>query len=328
MDTSSCSFVITNEITMKRKILLLALICLYIAVQANHFTKQITVDGSGGGDYTSLQMAVNAIRAFDPDGGTVILLKNGVYHEKIVIPDYVCNVKIVGENKEHTVISFNDHAKINNMGTFNTYTMQIRGNDIILENLTVENIAEPLGQAVALHTEGSRLIFKNCNFRGNQDTVYVGGEDNKLFFLNCYVEGTTDYIFGGATAWFEKCELHCKSDSYITAASTPQQVEFGFIFNNCTITVAPEVKSVYLGRPWRKHAMTVFMNCYLPPEINPVGWDNWSNPENEKAVRYAEYGNAGDGFRIDERKKCTKILSKNEAKKITMKTVLGEFIKN
>ena len=40
--------------------------------QANQsFSKQITVDRKGTGDFTSLQEAINTVRAFVPDGGTV-----------------------------------------------------------------------------------------------------------------------------------------------------------------------------------------------------------------------------------------------------------------
>ena len=294
--------------------------------QANQsFSKQITVDRKGTGDFTSLQEAINTVRAFDPDGGTVILVKNGVYHEKIMIPDWICNLKILGESRENTLITYNDHAKINNMGTFRTYTMQIRGNDIQLENLTLENAAEPLAQAVALHTEGDRLIFRNCRFLGNQDTQYLAGEGNRLYFQNCYIEGTTDFIFGGATAWFEACEIHCKRDSYITAASTPQNITYGFVFDKCKITAAGDVTSVYLGRPWRPFAMTVFMNCELPEEIHPAGWENWRNPENEKTARYAEYNNRGEGSSTTGRVKWAKVLNKKEAKKITRANVLKDF---
>lgn len=290
--------------------------------------KKITVDLNGSGDFTSLQEAVFSIRAFDPDGSTLIFLKDGVYREKIVIPDWVCNVKILGESRENTIISFNDHANINNMGTFRTYTLQIRGNDIQLENLTVENNAKQLGQAVALHTEGDRLIFKNCRFLGNQDTQYLAGEGNRLYFQNCYIEGTTDFIFGGATAWFEKCDIFCKKNSYITAASTPKNIEYGFIFNECRISVAENVTSMYLGRPWRAYAMTVFMNCELPKEINPAGWENWRKPENEKTARYAEFNNSGAGSDVSGRVSWVKILSKKEARKITLENVLGCFSKN
>ena len=305
--------------------MIIALIITFNAQANQSFSKQITVDRKGTGDFTSLQEAINTVRAFDPDGGTVILVKNGVYHEKIVIPDWICNLKILGESRENTLITYNDHAKINNMGTFRTYTMQIRGNDIQLENLTLENAAEPLAQAVALHTEGDRLIFRNCRFLGNQDTQYLAGEGNRLYFQNCYIEGTTDFIFGGATAWFEACEIHCKRDSYITAASTPQNITYGFVFDKCKITAAGDVTSVYLGRPWRPFAMTVFMNCELPNEIHPAGWENWRNPENEKTARYAEYNNRGEGSSTTGRVKWAKVLNKKEAKKITRANVLKDF---
>lgn len=305
--------------------MIIALIITFNAQAKQSFSKQITVDRKGTGDFTSLQEAINTVRAFDPDGGTVILVKNGVYHEKIMIPDWICNLKILGESRENTLITYNDHAKINNMGTFRTYTMQIRGNDIQLENLTLENAAEPLAQAVALHTEGDRLIFRNCRFLGNQDTQYLAGEGNRLYFQNCYIEGTTDFIFGGATAWFEACEIHCKRDSYITAASTPQNITYGFVFDKCKITAAGDVTSVYLGRPWRPFAMTVFMNCELPEEIHPAGWENWRNPENEKTARYAEYNNRGEGSSTTGRVKWAKVLNKKEAKKITRANVLKDF---
>ena len=305
--------------------LIIALIITFNAQAKQSFLKQITVDRKGTGDFTSLQEAINTVRAFDPDGGTVILVKNGVYHEKIMIPDWICNLKILGESRENTLITYNDHAKINDMGTFRTYTMQIRGNDIQLEKLTIENAAEPLAQAVALHTEGDRLSFRNCRFLGNQDTQYLAGEGNRLYFQNSYIEGTTDFIFGGATAWFEACEIHCKRDSYITAASTPQNITYGFVFDKCKITAAGDVTSVYLGRPWRPFAMTVFMNCELPEEIHPAGWENWRNPENEKTARYAEYNNRGEGGSTTGRVKWAKVLNKKEAKKITRANVLKDF---
>ena len=305
--------------------MIIALIITFNAQANQSFSKQITVDRKGTGDFTSLQEAINTVRAFDPDGGTVILVKNGVYHEKIVIPDWICNLKILGESRENTLITYNDHAKINDMGTFRTYTLQIRGNDIQLENLTIENAAEPLAQAVALHTEGDRLSFRNCRFLGNQDTQYLAGEGNRLYFQHCYIEGTTDFIFGGATAWFEACNIHCKRDSYITAASTPPNIRYGFIFNKCEITAAADVTSVYLGRPWRPFAMTVFMNCELPEEIHPAGWENWRNPENEKTARYAEYNNRGEGSSTTGRVKWAKVLNKKEAKKITRVNVLKDF---
>ena len=128
-------------------------------------------------------------------------------------------------------------------------------------------------------------MFVNCRFLGNQDTIYTGTEGARLLFTNCYIEGTTDFIFGPATCWFEHCVIHSKADSYITAASTPASHPFGYIFNECKLTGKDDLK-VYLGRPWREAAYTLFMNCYLGKHIRPEGWHNWGNPQNEQTARY------------------------------------------
>lgn len=287
--------------------------------------KQFVVDKSGNGDFKTIQEAIDAVRAFDPDWTTEIVIEEGTYFEKIVIPDYLYDVKMIGRNREKTIISNNDHAHINNMGTFQTYTLQIRGSAITLENLTIENNADPVGQAVALHTEGDKIIIKNCSLLGNQDTVYTGGNGRRLYFQDCYIEGTTDYIFGSATAWFENCQLHCKKNSYITAASTPQDAAFGYIFNQCKITVDDAVTSVYLGRPWRAYAMTLFMNCDLPKAINPLGWHNWGKTENEQTARYCEFNNSGAGSDVSQRVNWIKKLSNIEAGEITLQSVMGDF---
>ena len=218
----------------------------------------LVVARDGTGEYRNIQEAVEAVRAF-MDYTVTIYIKNGIYKEKLVIPSWVKNVQLVGESAEKTIITYDDHANINKMGTFRTYTVKVEGNDITFKDLTIENNAAPLGQAVALHTEGDRLMFVNCRFLGNQDTIYTGTEGARLLFTNCYIEGTTDFIFGPSTALFEYCELHSKRDSYITAASTPQSEEFGYVFKNCKLTAAPGVKKVYLGRPWRPYAATVFI---------------------------------------------------------------------
>ena len=310
----------------KKNILLtIFFICGIINILSAQNAKKIVVDKNGTSDFTTLQEAINSVRAFDPAGPTVISVKTGTYYEKIVIPDYVCNVKIVGEDKEKTIISNNDHAKKDNMGTFRTYTMQIRGNDITLENLTIENNAERVAQAVTLHTEGDRIILNNVKLLGNQDTFYAAGENNKIYVENSYIEGTTDFIFGSATVWFQNCDIFCKANSYITAASTPENMKYGFIFDKCKISLAENVNSVYLGRPWRAYAMTVFMNCELPAGIKLEGWHNWSNTENEKTARYSEYNNYGEGSSSTLRVKWAKILTKKESESINLKAVFGDF---
>ena len=199
------------------------------------------------------------------------------------------------------------------MGTFRTYTVRVDGTDITMRNLTIENNAEQLGQAVALHTEGDRLNFVNCRFLGNQDTIYTGGKRTRLNFSGCYIEGTTDFIFGPATAMFTGCEIKSKRNSYITAASTPEDVETGYVFIDCDLTAADGVDKCYLGRPWRPYAMTAFINCRMGSHITADGWDNWRNPDNEKTARYSEHGSTGPGANPDGRAAWSVRLTNAEA---------------
>jgi len=286
---------------------------------------ELVVAKDGSGNFTSVQAAISSIRDFRPEGRTVIFIKKGVYKEKVVLPTQKTEITLIGEDRDSTIITWDDHANINKMGTFKTYTFLIQGNDIVLENLTIENNAPRLGQAVALHVEGDRVAFFNCRFLGNQDTIYLGREGFRNYFGGCYIEGTTDFIFGASTAWFEGCTILGKINSYLTAASTPKDIAFGFVFNKCTINTADSVKSVYLGRPWRAYAYTLFMGCNMIGKIKPEGWNNWSKKENEATARYAEYKNAGPGSDLSKRVNWSRQLSKKEANQVNLRTVFGNW---
>lgn len=316
-----------------RKILL-TLLTLLLAVSTQAASKYdnpdtLVVARDGTGEFRTIQEAIEVCRAF-MDYHKVIYIKKGTYKEKIVIPQWLQNIELVGEDRDQTVITFDDHANIKTpqyqqgIGTFRTYTLKIEANDITLKNLTVENNAARLGQAVALHTEGDRLLFVNCRFLGHQDTIYTGMPRTRMLFKDCYICGTTDFIFGPSTAWFEGCAIHCLSNSYITAASTPKDADYGYVFNNCKITVANNVEKEYLGRPWRDYGYTLFMNCELPAQILPEGWHRWE-PQREKTARYLEYNNRGAGADRSHRVAWSRELTKKEAQKITMKEVFRGY---
>lgn len=305
-----------------RKIIFICLLFFSVGIFAQEKTEYI-VDRNGTGDFRTIQEAINSVRTADPRGLITIRIKNGIYKEKLIIPPHVTNIKIIGEDRDKTVINYDDHANINKMGTFKTYTFLLSGNDITLENLTIENSSAELGQAVALHIEGDRVVLRNCRLLGHQDTLYAGRDGARQYFENCYIEGTTDFIFGPATTWFEGCTIHCKKNSYITAANTPQNIKYGYIFNNCNVTVGEAVTAMYLGRPWRAYSMTLFMNSTLPKGIKAEGWDNWRDPANEKTARYMEYNNKGEGADTSKRVKWSKVLSASEAKEYTIQNVLS-----
>lgn len=287
----------------------------------------LVVARDGTGQFRNVAEAIEVCRAF-MEYHKVIYVKKGIYKEKLVIPQWLTNIEICGEDRDQTIITYDDHANIflpeigKGMGTFRTYTLKIQGSKITLKNITIENNAARLGQAVALHTEGDQLTFINCRFLGHQDTIYTGNAHSRQYFKDCYIEGTTDFIFGPATAWFEHCDIFCKADSYITAASTPQDVPYGYVFNNCCITADKNVTKVYLGRPWRDYGYTLFMNCELPAVIRPQGWHHWQK-EREQTARYMEYNNRGEGAATNERVSWSRQLTKKEAQQITPQKVLS-----
>ena len=314
---------------MKKIFLLLFSVFTLLPLSAQSFDNPdtIVVARDGTGQFRTVDEAIEVCRAF-MEYHKVIFVKRGIYKEKLVVPQWLTNIEICGEDRDQTIITYDDHANIRipgtdrKMGTFRTYTIKVQGSHITFKDITIENNAAKLGQAVALHTEGDCLTFINCRFLGNQDTIYTGNPGSRLYFQNCYIEGTTDFIFGPATAWFEQCHIFCKQKSYITAASTPQDQPYGYVFNKCTIRAAEGVEKLYLGRPWRDYGYTLFMNCDLCKEIRPEGWHHWEE-HREKTARYMEYNNFGEGAATDNRVSWSRQLSKKEAATITLENVFN-----
>lgn len=292
----------------------------------------ITVAQDGTGDFTTIQEAVNAVRDFS-QVRVKIFIKNGVYHEKLVIPSWKTMITLQGENKDSTIITNSDYSGKayngkdafgkNTFSTFTSYTVLVQGDDTHTENITFENAAGQVGQAVALHVEGDRCVFSNCRLLGNQDTLYAGSADSRQYYENCYIEGTTDFIFGASTVVFQGCTIHSKKDSYITAASTTQHQQYGFVFIHCKLTAAGNAAKVYLGRPWRPYAATVFIDCSLGAHILPEGWHNWNKPSNEQTARYAEYRNTGSGADTGKRVAWSRQLPVKEAKALTLAKIFN-----
>jgi pectinesterase len=291
------------------------------------YVLEITVAPDGSGNFMSIQKAIDSCKAF-PDKRITIFVKNGIYNEKVRVPSWNTKLSIIGESVDKTIISYNDYfAKINRgrNSTFVTYTLLVEANDFVMENITVENTSGPVGQAVALHVEGDRCVFRNCRFTGNQDTIYAAGESSRQYFLNCFIEGTTDFIFGEATALFQNCTIHCKSESYITAANTSEGKPFGFVFLNCKLTAVDGVKNVYLGRPWRSYAKVAFVNCEMGSFISPGGWNYWPKTDDIDHVKYLEYNNFGPGADVHKRVAWSHIMNKKEASLYTKEQIFAPY---
>jgi pectinesterase len=294
---------------------------LNLPAQTNLF---VAADGSA--QFKSVQAAIMAVPSGSNVNPVIIHIAPGIYKELIYVQREKCFFKLVGENATNTVLTYDLYAGLTNfdgkpIGTFHTPSATIDADDFTAENLTFENSAGAVGQALAIRVDGDRAAFRNCRFLGWQDTILLNR--GRQYFENCYIDGAVDFIFGAATAWFEKCRINCLGGGYITAASTPQDQPFGFVFSNCKITgKKPDVKT-FLGRPWRIYASTIYLSCEMSDVVRSEGWNDWKKPETHKTARYVEYDSYGDGASPTNRPDWIKQLTRAEAQKITVKKVLG-----
>lgn len=252
----------------------------------------------GSGDFFTIQEAIDAVPDFRKNVRTTILVRKGVYKEKLVVPPSKINLSLVGE--EGAVLTCDDYADKPNCfgektGTSGSATCYLYAPDCYVENLTFENSSGPVGQAVACFVSADRVYFKHCRFLGFQDTLYTYGKGCRQYYEDCYIEGTVDFIFGWSTAVFDRCHIHSKGNGYVTAPSTDQGQRYGYVFYDCRLTADEGVDRVYLSRPWRPYAQAVFVRCDLGAHILPEGWNDWDKKDVDKTVFYAEYQSRSAG---------------------------------
>ncbi|WP_372630027.1 pectinesterase family protein [Cohnella sp.] len=320
--------------------------------EGREITMLVASDGSG--HFTRIQEAIDRMPA-DNGKPVIIRIKPGVYREKLRVEKP--NLTLLGEDASTTVITYDDYAQKTFPGgepyhTFNSYTAFIGGDGFSAERLTFENAAGPgeqVGQAVAAYVDADRVVFRDCRFYGYQDTLFTGPLPEKpvdrasfggprdsaprlqgrQLYERCYIEGDIDFIFGSAIALFLDCTIHSKRlrvetdvHGWVTAASTPEGAPYGYVFRGCRLTGDATSGSVYLGRPWRIHAQTVFVECWFGEHIRPEGWDNWGKPESEQTALYAESDCFGPGVAVAQRVGWSRTLTAAEALRYEPATVL------
>lgn len=297
----------------------------FLAGATLHAETNIIVAADGSGRFKSVQNAIMAVPSGTAANPVVIHIKPGVYHELIYVQREKSFFHLVGDNAENTVITFDLYAGMTNLdgkplGTFKTPTATIDADHFTADNLTFENSAGPVGQALAIRVDGDHAAFHHCRFLGWQDTMLLNR--GRQYFSDCYIEGHVDFIFGAATAWFQDCHIHCLRSGYITAASTPADQPYGFVFSHCQITGAPGAKT-FLGRPWRIHSSVTWLNCEMSGVVRPEGWFDWKKPESHATVRYGEFDSSGPGGNSSARVGWSKQLTAAEARTMTVERVLG-----
>ncbi|WP_163539466.1 pectate lyase [Gracilibacillus sp. YIM 98692] len=304
---------------------------------------KLVVATDESGDYQTVQAAIDAVPN-DNQNLVDIFVKNGVYKEVITVPADKPFINLIGEDEHETVIHYDNYAGKDNgvggtIGTSNSATAFFRANDFLVQDITIENsfdesVETDGKQAVAVYATGERMIFDNVRLLGNQDTLFA--HSGSQYYYNSYIEGDVDFIFGAARAVFENSTIHSldrgsdSNNGYITAASTQDDQEFGFLFLNSTLTSDAKANTVYLGRPWQPSsnpsaiAHVVYKNSHLGEHIKEEGWTEMGGFQPEDAKLY-EYENEGPGAIVNDSRRQ---LTDEEAANYTVENVLDGWVPN
>ncbi|TVU14432.1 hypothetical protein EJB05_37900, partial [Eragrostis curvula] len=263
--------------------------------------------------YSTVQAAVDAAPNYTA-GHFVIKVAAGIYNENVVIPYEKTNILLVGEGMGATVITASRSVGIDGLGTYDTATVAVIGDGFRARDITFENSAGAgAHQAVAFRSDSDRSVLENVEFRGHQDTLYA--RTMRQFYRRCHIFGTVDFIFGNSAAMFEECIIKTvpraegarKTARNVVAANgriDPGQTT-GFVFRNCTIDgnkefvelfqTKPQSYKLYLGRPWKEYARTLYVSCFLGTVLRPEGWLPWRGDFALRTSYYGEFDSRGPG---------------------------------
>ena len=283
-------------------------------------TLRVAADGSG--EFLTVQEAVAAAADLNADR-TVIDIAPGVYVGPVVVGPDKINLTFRGHGRGRTVLTYglNVNAPLSDdQGyLFNGCGVTVLGDGFAAERLTFRNTSGDFGQAMALRLQADRVVIRDCELLGWQDTLLV--HSGRHYFAGCHIEGRVDFIYGGATAVFDRCTIKSKRGGYITAANTPEDQSAGLVFLDCQL-VSDDATPTYLGRPWRAFASVTFVRCEMGDHIRPEGWENWRDPAKEATARFAEFDSRGPGAAAEQRVRWSRQLTADEVKRFELPGVL------
>ena len=323
-----------------RLVFSIALLGVSLPLAAQDSSRILRVSADGTAAFKTVQSALDAA----PADGALIVVAPGTYREVVTISKPNIRLRGAGSDPSQTVIVF-DRAHSTVGTTIGSATVTVTADNFFAENITFQNdfnrthTQEREGsQAVALATRGDRGIYSSVHLIANQDTVFAGSRNcstdgpncvlTRQFFSHCVIAGNVDFIFGDGKVVFDGCEIHSTPhyDAAFIAAQSKHYPEedSGFVFNHCKLVADPSLTfPVFLGRPWRDYANTVYLNTWMGAHIDPAGWSEWLPGTHKlETAYYAEYNSTGPGAPSGLRDPHAHMLTKAEARQYETATFL------
>jgi len=283
---------------------------LEVSISEPDFKPDVTVAADGSGDYKTINEALAKV-PLKSEETYVMYIKEGVYEEYVSVARNVTNLVMIGDGAEKTVVTGNKSFTMN-ITTKDTATMEAIGNGFYMRGIGVENTAGAKNhQAVALRVQSDQSVFFECRFDGYQDTLYT--HTSRQYYRDCTITGTIDFIFGNAQVVFQNCLIQVRKcmdnqQNIITAQGRKERHSAGgIVIHNCTIEPHPEFKDhterlhTFLGRPWKEHSRTLYIQSDIGEFIDPQGWLPWLGDFGLNTCYYAELDNRGEGADMSKR---------------------------
>ncbi|KAF8018315.1 hypothetical protein BT93_H3264 [Corymbia citriodora subsp. variegata] len=285
-------------------------------------SKTIVVDQSGQGQFTTVQQAIDSVPA-ENSIWTHILVKPGIYKEKVMIPGNKPCIVLVGNSASDTVIEWGDGGIVNQSATFTLYAENFKARNILFKNtyneMTQRGDGSSIKPASAFQITTDKVSFYQCGFISVQDTLT--DFQGRHYFDSCYIEGAVDFIWGNGQSIYKGCKINATTDilggspGYITAQGRDSATDNGgYIFDQCSVVGNGPI---YLGRAYRQYSRVVFNKADLSNVVVPEGWDPWKYAGQEGTITYAENQCTGPGVDMSKRVEWEKTLSDEELRQLT-----------
>jgi len=170
----------------------------------------IMVAADGSGDFTSIQKALQSIPAGKHER-TIVFIKNGVYRERIQI-GAAC-VTLRGESREGTRIEFGPAGDPNNRSERsvpNIVTMNVNGDDCVLQDLTVRNTQGVIGpHEVAIFGRADRTVIEDCDVLSmGADTLSLWANNGHYYHARLRITGSVDFVCPHGWCYMTDCSLY------------------------------------------------------------------------------------------------------------------------
>jgi pectinesterase len=224
----------------------------------------VVVAADGSGDFTTIAAALASL---DPagKGRVVILIRDGVYREHLAIRRSCVTLR--GQSRKGTIVEYPlaygdwvKHPDDIGRGVVNVY-----GDDVVFENLTIRNTQPNRTHAFALFGRGDRTVTLDCDLLGvGNDTVslwHQGG--GRYYHARCHFTGAVDFLCPRGWCYVVDSSFYEVATSAAIWHDGENDPNKKFVLRHCTFDGA---KDFPLGRYHRDHQFYL-LDCTFSPRV-------------------------------------------------------------